>query len=658
MKKRLLTDEFSLHRSRVIKDKLKDCGCGPQAAQVECEAITCPPKCAVSIKRDPCKSVTCITKQMFCKDKNGLIISHPGVYKLAENIKFKPHEQRTTALTITASNVILDLGSHTLKQGNNTQFVYGIAICRDVKNVKITGVIGVASVLNFTLAGIRVFGRTDTITIENVIVSQTVTKELTNDQIPANCSDILCLNMNVGIIVGEGDTGYISMKGTDKANLVTNLTIGNVTAKRSVIGCHIVFTFGIKVYNSSFIENTYYGLLIGFSWLILNEDGTQTFPTAADGTITDSHFDRNVGTNHASLSNPQDTFNFDFISGLAFNGVRTFEVTDCTVNDNASDSFILALDHDGCNNMTYRNCVAKRTRSETFVGDGIHFSGSIANTIGPCVTGNDFPFNTNFNIVLDNCIAEDTFAGFRAAGMRFAFVDGAVIKNCVSTGNKSGPDGTLSAGFRVQGLIPGGISKNITFDNCVAESNSAEGNAIAAGFVVHNVSRNVILRDCIANGNGNNTSGVPSIASAGIIVTVQPLSQLEDVQGVVIDHCITNGNGTIFAPLSAGILLWRPNALPPIDRVLIQKSTSTYNIGDGIAVNGDITRVTIKANEADNNTGIGFNIVDPNPVVVAKNVAVDNGGGNYVGVPANDIVVGTIGNLPLAVGFKNVSITI
>ena len=98
---------------------------------------------------------------------------------MADNITFKPNEQRTTAITITASNVVLDLGARTLKQGNNTQFVYGIAICRDVKNVKITGVIGVASVLNFTLAGIRVFGRTDTITIENVVVSQTIKKELT-----------------------------------------------------------------------------------------------------------------------------------------------------------------------------------------------------------------------------------------------------------------------------------------------------------------------------------------------------------------------------------------------------------------------------------------------------------------------------------------------
>ena len=47
---------------------------------------------------------------------NGIILSKPGTYKVTENLYYEPTKKRTTAITITACNVILELGTHTLKQ--------------------------------------------------------------------------------------------------------------------------------------------------------------------------------------------------------------------------------------------------------------------------------------------------------------------------------------------------------------------------------------------------------------------------------------------------------------------------------------------------------------------------------------------------------------
>jgi len=57
-----------------------------------------------------CNKTCCITF-ISCEDvgKNGLTIDKPGYYKFAANISFRPERVNISAITVTASNVTIDL---------------------------------------------------------------------------------------------------------------------------------------------------------------------------------------------------------------------------------------------------------------------------------------------------------------------------------------------------------------------------------------------------------------------------------------------------------------------------------------------------------------------------------------------------------------------
>lgn len=231
-----------------------------------------------------------------------------------------------------------------------------------------------------------------------------------------------------------------------------------------------------------------------------------------------------------------------------------------------------------------------------------------------------------------------------------------LVSDCNAFGNRSGEDG-FSLGFRVEGSEPGGKAENITLLRCIAERNDG-GTGRSAGFMLRGDSmQNIVLRDCIANGNSN----VSGTVTAGILVE----SQASDVNvsDMVIDNCILNNNGNLNSLFTGGIIIARPEGTNPLNNILIQNNTSTYNEGAGVGVYGDINNVVIKANEADNNTGIGFDVSQvPNPVLVAMNIAYDNGNGtsvgNYAGVNPAVILQGTQNSLPTAVGAQNLSIIV
>ena len=241
--------------------------------------------------------------------RNGIILDKPGTYRLKEDICFKPQHKGTTAITIAASDVTLDLAECTLSQGNDIKCVYGIAVARDVSCVTITGVKNRAKILDFTLCNVRVLGRTDKIALENIASSQSEPRQVSNADIPEFCSDFLCTNINIGIEIGEGDTSNVSMVGTDRENKVTNISLKNIIAERSAIGCHLVFTFGIEILDSVFTENTYFGLLAGNNWLVsdgIDSEGfgIAAFPIVGNGVIRNCRFDKNSGNNF-DLINPR-----------------------------------------------------------------------------------------------------------------------------------------------------------------------------------------------------------------------------------------------------------------------------------------------------------------------------------------------------------------
>lgn len=597
--------------------------------------------------------------------KNGIILDKPGVYKFEENINFYPTVERTTAITITASNVVLDLDTFTLAQGNDVRYTYGIAIARDVHNVTITGVQNSALILDFTLANVRIFGRTDTILLENFISSQTEIKQLTNDDIPEEATAFLCTYINAGISIGEGDTSDISMQGTDRNNHVNNISLKNLVAKRANYGCRMVFTFGIEVENCVFTENTVFGLLLGNYWPVLDAEGNSVFPACGNGVVRKCRFDNNNADNF-DLSNPlcdpndpdSGTFFWDYLAAIEVDRCVSFLFENCIVSNNHNTGVVLSVDHDGSNGLVWRDCLFSNNSSDFETCDGLHFSGSFNETLEPCITGLEYPFEQVIDIVVERCSSMGNYSPTSCSGFFFAFVNGARIVDCNSSGNTSSfEEGVVSNGYRIGGLEPGGRAARITFLNCTAERNGYLGGLRAAGILARDQSiQDVIVRDCVFNGNGN----IEGLVTAGIIVETRFTDT--NFTNVVVDNCILNNNGNDNSSFTGGIIITRPANTVPLDNVLIQNNTLTYNHGAGVGVYGDINNVVIKANEADNNTEIGFDISQvPNPVLVAKNIAYANAGGNYNGVPVNNIVDGTYAVLPVIVGeskpLHNYSIT-
>src|SRR5436305_7612483 len=141
------------------------------------------------------------------------------------------------------------------------------------------------------------------------------------------------------------------MLGTDRNNLVTNITIKNVEASKLSIGIHMAFTRNILVEDTFCTQNSYYGILLGFTWLITTDDpAVEVYPICRDLLIKNSRFDRNVSMTGGILANPADTFNFDFISGIGLYYCQNVLINNCTVNDNTTDTFLLAAYHEGCTN--------------------------------------------------------------------------------------------------------------------------------------------------------------------------------------------------------------------------------------------------------------------------------------------------------------------
>jgi hypothetical protein len=606
--------------------------------------------------------------------KNGIIITKPGTYKFASNIFFKTRTEHTCAIIIRASHVTLDLGQYSLIQKNKRiPNVYGIVVTRDVKYVTITGKKNIATIKNFTLAGIRIYGKTQYIDINNIIVKQTIPVQLTNDQIPESCADILQLSLTLGIAIGEGDGFGVHMQGTNKANLVEELSITDVTVDGATIGCHMIFTFGFEILRSVFTKNTYYGLLNGTGWIVPGDGpfGLQ-FPVGGDGVITDCRFERNRGLNF-DLANPADLFVFDFVSAVANYEVSNVKIDRCLIADNSNNGYIIAADHDAARNIKWSNCVITETRSIFEPADGLHFSGSIPRAVGNAVcTGADYPLIQDFNITVDNCTATDGKSdGGRAVGILFAYVQGGHVSNCNSSGMVGGAvdDGnrspnSLSTGFYVVGGLPGGRTSNITFVNNTSERNGASGFGRSAGFIIDNVVDNIVMKDNIANGNGNSQDldhGAGFLVQSRPIIADDPDNPINFdafIKNIDFDNCVAKGNGNGLGN-SGGFVIYNtiPNQLPPIENVAIEKSVSKFNNGYGFLINGNVEGASINETELYQNTLGGINIINnPNKVFVSRNTAYLNGGFNYQGISPSIIVTGTTNNFPANPGMNNVSI--
>uniref|UniRef100_A0A6C0CAX0 Right handed beta helix domain-containing protein n=1 Tax=viral metagenome TaxID=1070528 RepID=A0A6C0CAX0_9ZZZZ len=357
-----------------------------------------------------------ISQNDFNKHKNGIVISKPGNYELKENINFDPKKEAAVAITIQSCDVTLSLSKYTLRQISNDKNTYGIVISRDVNNVKITGKVGAATVIDFTAANVRVFGRTRDIMIKNIISTQTQPRQLTNNMIPSSIKKIDKLQMNGGIIIGEGDKYAVYMQGTDRQNKVHNIRLKNVQIFNAMVGCQIVFAKGIQVLNCHVMRNTFYGMVFGHVWLVLDDDNKQIFPTAEDILVDRSRFDGNVGViSGERLSNPVNTYFFEFLSAIAHNGAKNAIITNSTVKNNRFTYRITAANHDGSENITWEKCYLadnNGTDLNLSVVRSMRFGASIASTLGRAMKKPIyFPYHNPTNIIANDCRILNTSGG-------------------------------------------------------------------------------------------------------------------------------------------------------------------------------------------------------------------------------------------------------
>ncbi len=353
------------------------------------------------------------------------------------------------------------------------------------------------------------------------------------------------------------------------------------------------------------------------------------------------------------------------MSGIALYSAQGFLVENCTITDNFDTGGLLAVDHDGSHDIVWRDCVVLRNRSQFEFCDGWHASGSIPRIVGRCLPDPvEYPLAQNVNLTVERTSSMDNlgggFSGAYTYGFDLAYCKNLQMIDCHASGNNSKDE--FSGGFTTFGGRPGGESENIIFINCTAQENGSLGGSIlGAGFYCDRASKSIIFQNCTATSNGlfesENSGGFvvyPEFGAGGA-----GIPELE-ISNVVFDNCTAISNGNTDSGLSGGFIVNRPADLNWLDisDIIIQDCTSAHNKGAGFGVFGDaIPRVVIKASEADNNTGVGFDVSqNPQPVFVTANIAYDNTGGNYAGVSPSVIIKGDQNTLPDTVGAKNLDI--
>lgn len=371
-----------------------------------------------------------------------------------------------------------------------------------------------------------------------------------------------------------------------------------------------------------------------------------------------------MGSLYFDLVNPSETFFYDFTAPIGLYGAQGFLVENCTINNNTTTGFQLSADHDFTKDIVWRDCIISGNSSTFETCDGLHMSGSVANTIGDCLPEPVvYPFGLNTNVNIERCTSVGNIGGSfpsRAFGFYLAFGRNVQYIDCYAAGNSSKT--ILDGGFGVEGLLPGGESENVSYLRCTAQENGNLGaTSVSAGFLCERTSRNILYRECTATSNGK----TPARSSGGFVIFPRSGPGGENVpelgiKDIVLDNCIALNNGNVDSTASGGFVAYRPveQAWTRVSNVVAQQCTSNQNQGAGFNIVGNIPGVVLKESEADLNSAAGFDVsTNSNPVLVTGNIAYNNETGNYHGVNPNIIEEGTQDSLPVSVGARNLSAT-
>jgi len=199
----------------------------------------------------------------------GIIISSPGIYAFVGDVPWHPESTACSAITITASDVVLDMAGFTLTATvqDNSQLIVGISVRDSVSNV---------AILNGTLANLCFYGicaeHVDGLTIENVTVTGLVFNNL--DKRLA-CPAGIHIDTATGVTITDCTVQYLYATADSSAGIqILNTTTGTVS------GCLM----------RDFVN--YDGSVQGFSYL--TSSGITTSNCTSDR--FQSHFRSNIQT--------------------------------------------------------------------------------------------------------------------------------------------------------------------------------------------------------------------------------------------------------------------------------------------------------------------------------------------------------------------------
>lgn len=414
-------------------------------------------------------------------------ISNPGYYTLVQDVDYRG---TATAITISSSNVTLDLGGRNLYGTNNTGGSRVINIAAGKDNIVIkNGHIG-----NFKDAGITISENCKSIRIENVSISNCTNKGInivgTNGN---NCSEISINNCIVSHTVATED-------GTED----------------NAIGLLMDYCDNVTVSNSIF--------------------GTSTTSSGIAGGVYVTRA-KNITFINCDTSSISATAGSDALGIGAANNCQNFSFINCTANNNRASAqnssgfgFIIDGSTAACHGASFINCEAKGNTGGTSSGDidgmsngygfslesthETYFENCKASYNNGLDAGYGFYMLNSSNNYYVNCKAlgnqatggSNTSLDQTSGGHGF-YTDtgsGNTFEQCLSKGNKTtnGMTNTLSSGFFSTG------ETNSSWIDCEARSNGANTTMTqdAAGFYLGNAATGCIINGCKAISN-NTASG-------------------------------------------------------------------------------------------------------------------------------------------------------
>lgn len=332
-------------------------------------------------------STTIVTPTLLTAASFPVTIATPGVYWLTQNATHAPGATGTSAITITASNVTLDLKGFSITQTNSTANTHGITAVGTLTDIVIRN----GSCASFTGDGVRVS---------------------TTGGLGVSSERIKILNL----IIQNCITSGINLIGLASPNQIKNVTIDKCTVSEcctSTAASTISTALSCTNINQLRLRNT-----------AVVKNGTASLPSTSTvygvalTTCTNAYLNNiNLGTNLGGGG---------FFVGIFLSSCNSVRLTDCAVNNNTGTLNTRSYDITGSMYTYCTNCVA------------------LNNSFTNSVEG----FFVDSKTVLRNCSVSGSQSDARVRGINFTGTDNLAV-DCVCQEN-AGTTGVNQYVFNIE----------------------------------------------------------------------------------------------------------------------------------------------------------------------------------------------------------------